>query len=88
VREREFDAALEIATELEAHRYSGSFEIAALAHAGKGDLEAAVAVLRRGVATVPDAWPNWQLLGNYVSDLGRYDEAEAAYCCRSPRTKA
>ncbi len=23
----------------------------------------------------PDAWLNWQLLGNYLSDAGRFDEA-------------
>jgi Flp pilus assembly protein TadD len=79
VREGEFDAALEIATQLEKQRYSGCFEIAALAHAGKGELEAAVTVLRRGVATAPDVWLNWQLLGNYLSDLERHDDAEDAY---------
>ncbi len=52
VRERDFDSALEIAAKLESQRFSGAFEIAALAHAGKGDLDAAVAVLRRGVEVV------------------------------------
>ena len=79
VRERAFDSALEIAAQLESQRFSGAFEIAALAHAGKGDLDAAVAVLRRGVEVAPDVWLNWQLLGNYLSDLGRYEDAEAAY---------
>ena len=79
IRDGEFDAALEVAGQLEKHRHTGGFEIAALAHAGKGELETAVAVLRRGVTRAPDVWLNWQLLGNYLSDLERYDDAEAAY---------
>ena len=38
-----------------------------------------VTVLRCGVTTASDVWLNWQLLGNYLSDLERYDDAEAAY---------
>jgi len=79
VREREFDSALEIAAQLESQRFSRAFEIAALAQAGKGDLDAAVAALQRGVEVAPDVWLNWQLLGNYLSDLGRYEDAEGAY---------
>ena len=79
IREGEFDEALDIAAQLESLRYSGAFEIAALAHVGRGELESAVSVLRRGVAVAPDVWLDWQLLGNCLSDLKRYDEAQAAY---------
>jgi tetratricopeptide (TPR) repeat protein len=79
IREGQFDTALEIATQLEEQRHTGSFEIAALAHAGKGELETAVTILQRGVEVAPDVWLNWQLLGNYLSDLERYDDADAAY---------
>lgn len=79
VRGGDFDAALEVAGQLEEQRHTGGFEIAALAHAGRGDVEAAVAVLRRGVTRAPGVWLNWQLLGNHLSDMERYDDAEAAY---------
>jgi tetratricopeptide (TPR) repeat protein len=55
------------------------FDVTAQAHADEGDLEAAIAVLERAVKEAPGSWPNWQLLGNYRSDLGRFDDAEAAY---------
>jgi tetratricopeptide (TPR) repeat protein len=75
----EFEEALEVARKLEELQFTAGFEIAALAHDGLGDLEAAVRVLHRGVEAAPDCWPNWQLLGNYLSDLDRFEEAEAAY---------
>ncbi len=75
----EFDRALEVAEELERLRYSAAFEIAALAHAGQGDLAAAVRALERGVEIAPDVWLNWQLLGNCRSDLDLYAEANQAY---------
>ena len=79
IDEEEFDRALEIAEELERLRNSAAFEIAALAHAGKGDLAAAARTLERGVEIAPDVWLNWQLLGNYRSDLGLIAEAGQAY---------
>lgn len=79
VEDEEFDQALIVAAELDRLQYSAGFEIAALAHAGKGDIPAAVRVLEDGVEKGPDAWLNWQLLGNYRSDLGLYSEAARAY---------
>jgi tetratricopeptide (TPR) repeat protein len=79
LRNGDFEAALEVATELEKIGYTAAFDIAAQAHASAGNLEQAVQVLERGLALAPDAWPNWQLLGNYQSDLGRYEEAAEAY---------
>ena len=35
--------------------------------------------LERGVEQAPDVWLNWQLLGNYRSDLGLIAEAVQAY---------
>lgn len=75
----EYEEALEVARELEELQFTAGFEIAALAHEGMDDLDEAVRVLHRGVEAAPDCWPNWQLLGNYLSDLERYEEAEAAY---------
>ncbi len=75
----EYEEALAAAHELEELQYTGAYEIAALAHQGKGDVEEAVRVLHRGVEAAPDCWLIWELLGNYLSDLERYEEAEAAY---------
>lgn len=77
--EEDFDKALDVAKEVQDLGFSAGFEIAALALAGQERLDQAVRVLEEGVATAPEAWLNWQLLGNYRSDLERYEEAEAAY---------
>jgi len=79
LHDEEFEEALEVARQLEELRFSAAFEIAALAHDGLGNLEEAMRVLHRGVEAAPEAWTNWQLLGNFLSDLERFDEAEAAY---------
>ncbi len=68
-----------ISRELHALRYSGCFEIEAQALALEGAKEEAVAVLTNGLKVAPSAWLNGGLLGNYLSDLERYDEAYAAY---------
>ena len=75
----EWDDALAIAAELEEQRYSGAFELAGLAHTAKGDRDAAISTLQRGVKVAPDVWLNWQLLGNYLSDRGDYAAAKTAY---------
>jgi tetratricopeptide (TPR) repeat protein len=71
--------ALAIASELHSLRYSGGFEVEAQALAQDGSKEEAVAVLRKGLQAAPHSWLNGNLLGNYLSDLGRYEEAFAAY---------
>lgn len=89
LKNEEYEKALKIADQLEKLRFSSSFDIAAQAYAGLGDLEKAVSVLERGVKLAPDVWGNWQLLGNYLSDLDRYDSAASAYQnafkCPNPR---
>jgi tetratricopeptide (TPR) repeat protein len=75
----DFDEALAIAGELQQLQHTAGYEIAALAHEAQGNIEAAVEVLHRGVDAAPDCWPNWQLLGNCLSDVERFEEAEAAY---------
>jgi glycosyltransferase A (GT-A) superfamily protein (DUF2064 family) len=79
LEEGDLGGALRIARELERRCYSGGFEIAALALADLGDLERATATLARGVEKAPDAWINWQLLGNLRSDNEDFDGADAAY---------
>jgi tetratricopeptide (TPR) repeat protein len=79
LEQEDYEEALEVARQLEELQFTAAFELAALAHDGQGDVEAAVRVLHRGVEAAPDCWPIWQMLGNYLSDLERYEEAEAAF---------
>ncbi|HOX06663.1 MAG TPA: hypothetical protein PK280_09690 [Planctomycetota bacterium] len=79
LRKQDYEGALALAKEIEALRYSAAYEIAGLAHSAMGNTKLAVEALERGVKKVPEVWLNWELLGNCLSDLGRYDEAAAAY---------
>lgn len=79
IEARAYEGALEIARKLRKIGFSGAFEVEALAYSGLGRTEAAVRVLREGLALAPGAWPNWILLGNCLSDLEQYDDALAAY---------
>ena len=72
-------AALRIAKKLEGMKYSGSFEIQARAYADLGKPSKAIDVLREGTNKCPGVWLLWQLLGNYLSDAGRFEEAFEAY---------
>jgi tetratricopeptide (TPR) repeat protein len=60
-------------------QFSGGFEVVALAHLARGERERALGVLREGTQVAPAVWLLWQLAGNTLSDLGRHDEADAAY---------
>ena len=71
--------AMEVAKELHSLCYSGGFEIEAQALAHDGFKDEAISVLRKGLEAAPTSWLNGNLLGNYLSDQGRYEEAFAAY---------
>jgi tetratricopeptide (TPR) repeat protein len=71
--------ALKVGRRLQAMRYSGGFEMQALALSDLRRQREAIAVLEEGVETVPDIWLLWQLLGNFRSDEGDYEGAFAAY---------
>jgi tetratricopeptide (TPR) repeat protein len=73
------EAALKIAKKLGRMRYSGCFEIQALAYADLGEPSKAISVLREGTDKCPGVWSLWQLLGNKLSDAGRFEEAFEAY---------
>jgi tetratricopeptide (TPR) repeat protein len=79
IRSRAYDDAIATARRLRDLGYSSAFEIEALAHAEQGDLTRAISVLEDGVRIAPAVWVNWQLLGNYLSDAGRYLDADVAY---------
>ncbi|UJR78210.1 tetratricopeptide repeat protein [Sandaracinus amylolyticus] len=75
---RDLSGAREIARQLRAMRWSGAFEIEALAARAEGDPEGAVRVLEEGVRLAPGAWSLQLLLGTMCSESGRSDEALAA----------
>jgi tetratricopeptide (TPR) repeat protein len=73
------EGALFIAERLEKMRYSGAFEIRALAFASENKLEKAIKCLERGVKLCPQVWILWELLGNYRSDAGQFNKAMLCY---------
>lgn len=79
LRAKEFQEALDVAGQLKKLQCFSAFELAALAHKGMGDRDKALGELRRGVEVAPSAFSDWQLLGNSFSELGSFEEAEAAY---------
>lgn len=70
--------ALKIARQLKSYRYTGAWEIEAVALRELGDVEGAIEALRTGIERMP-VWRNGHLLGIYLSDEGRYDEALEAF---------
>ena len=74
-----FERALKTAGRLRELRFSGAFEIEALAYRGMGQLEKAASALEQGVKATPSLWSLHNLLGNTYSDLGLYDKAMAAF---------
>jgi superkiller protein 3 len=88
VRDGKTTEALAIARDLHAIRFSGAFEVEAQALDREGLKDEAIAVLRKGLEVAPLAWLNGNLLGNYLSDQGRYDEAFAAYEAAAQAPKA
>ena len=79
VNEGRTNEAMDVAKELHSLHYSGGFEIEAQALASNGSKDEAITVLRKGLEAAPTSWLNGNLLGNYLSDQGRYDEAITAY---------
>lgn len=75
----DYDKAIKVGQQIERECHSYAFELMALAYAAKGDLQKAITTLERGVKLAPAAWLLWQLLGNYYSDLSRWDDAQQAY---------
>lgn len=83
--------ALAVADQLLDMRFSGGFEIAALAHEGLGDLDRATTLLQEGVEVIPIAWPLWLLLAQFLALQGDEAEAQSAFdaaadCAEAPRS--
>lgn len=77
--EERYEEAIKISKQLEELRYTAAFDIGAQAYCGLGDMDKAILTLKRGIKIQPKCWPNLQLLGNYLSDIGEYEEAESKY---------
>jgi tetratricopeptide (TPR) repeat protein len=75
----DLNGARRIAEELRALRWSGAFEVLALAARAEKDLEGAVRVLDEGCALAPAAWALYELRGTMLDGLGRSEEALASY---------
>ena len=73
------EQALTIGRRLEKGRFSGGFEIQALAYQDMDKNKEAIRVLKKGTKCVAHVWILWQLLGNCLSDDGSFDESLAAY---------
>jgi predicted Zn-dependent protease len=76
---RRFKKAWKVGLRLHRLRCSGAFEIRAKAFEGLGRSAAALAILTRGVRHAPEAALLWSLLGEALSEAGRYDEALIAF---------
>ena len=73
------NGALKIGKKLKSMKYSGGFEIMAMAYAADDQKDKAIECLEEGVETCPDLWILWQMLGNYRSDQDEFDKAMACY---------
>ncbi len=73
------DGAIKIGEQLRKMRYTGGYEILALAYQIEGKLEKAVRILKEGVKQAPSSWLLWQQLGNLYSDRAEFDKAHESY---------
>lgn len=75
----ESEAALKLGERLKKLRYSGAFEVLALAYNALERTDEAIAVLEEGTRLAPQVSLLWHFLGNTYSDARRYADAHAAY---------
>lgn len=73
------DGAIQIGEQLRKMRFTGGYEVLALAYQIEGKLEKAVRILREGVKQAPGSWLLWQQLGNLYSDRAEFDKAHESY---------
>ena len=74
-----YDRVTELTAELRALQFSSAFEIEALFYLDQNQPVRALQILEEGTESVPDLWLLWQLRGNVLSDLKRFDEALDCY---------
>lgn len=76
IEEEEYSEAQEIAKDLISNgEVEGYFILTDIAHEEE-NLEECVSVLKQGVEEYSSNWKLWMRLGNYQSDLERFDDAE------------
>ncbi|RYX85243.1 tetratricopeptide repeat protein [bacterium] len=75
----DLESAQTLALRLRDLAYSSHFELQALIHLDKGEIQQAIDVLREGVENAPDIWLLWQLLGNCLSDNNEFEESMDCY---------
>lgn len=79
-----YDRVLELTAQLRALQFSSYFEIEALLYLDQNQPGRALQILDEGTQVVPDLWLLWQLRGNVLSDLKRFDDALESYDKASP----
>jgi tetratricopeptide (TPR) repeat protein len=77
--EGDVDGAIERGEKLLSVGWSGGFELVALGKRKKGDREGALRALLEAKEKAPGVWLLAQLRGNLLDELGRAEEAIAAY---------
>lgn len=75
----ESERALDLGKKLLEIKQVRGFEVVALALEQQGKYDEAISALQSGVTKAPDAFPLWQLLGNFLSERNRFDEAKESY---------
>lgn len=76
---RDFEGAIARGEKLLGMRWAGGFELVALGRRGKGDRQGALAALDEARKVAPGVWLFAQLRGNVLDELGRAEDAVAAY---------
>jgi tetratricopeptide (TPR) repeat protein len=74
-----YSRAISIAKEAHRRNNSMGFELEARALWGRGDWERALALARQGTVCFPTVATLWSYYGEFASELGRYDDATAAF---------
>src|SRR5262245_60503673 len=75
----DLDGAIARGEKLVSVGWSGGYELLALGRRKKGDTRGALAALEEAKANAPTVWALSQLRGNVLDELGRSEEAVAAY---------
>ncbi len=79
LQNRNIKKATQIADRLIARQYSGGYEIKARSLEMNRQTEEAIAVLEEGVRKFPGVFILWSYLGEYCSNVERYQDALAAF---------
>jgi len=79
MEESNYEEILRFAQKIKKVGLPNGYEAAGMAYAEVGELDEAIRTLEEGVSRFPGYWQNWELLGNYRSDAGRFEEAEESF---------